>query len=485
MSKLSPFMIIDIGSYTISFTIYESLSRLLNPLVSRHARASLGEGVLATGNIQAANFEKARFAFEQALLHAELHSIPRKRIYCLATAALRMAKNGGDIVQNLEQEFKVDVRILSGEEEAHYAATGIISEYPDAHGIIGDLGGASLELSLVENRAVDKTQSLGFGHLTFHEVSSNRKEVKKLINKGLLTVPWVNRDRTPCLYLTGGAWRTIGRLYMSLNDYPIENVHHFKMKPFDAYNFFDSLASLLPGEGNGMPDVHPDRQERMSVVALLALQLMRASHPQKVVFCANGLRHGYAYDLLSDDQKQDDPLEIGIRTMAPAAPKGKKIIKWLNDLLKYQDNIVQKLVSAAAFMCDISKGEHPKYEAIHAFERASRWPFMGISHGERVFLGLILYVRYGGNLESPKCAKFLELLSPDYRKQAEYFGHALRLACVLAEHNEEYLASTSLTPGEEGLFFERPDTLLFQDNEILELLDLVNTYYLTTKPRAA
>lgn len=486
MVNSKPFMIIDVGSYTISFTIYESLSRYLKPLTSRHIRASLGEGVLKTGKIKPENIAKARHAFQQAFVNAQLRKIPNQNVFCLATAALRMAKNGSEIIAQLESEFNTKITLLSGEEEAYYAALGILSEYPKADGIIGDLGGSSLELSWVEKGKVEKMHSLGFGHLTFQEISANRKEIKNFINQGLLTVPWVNRDRTPSLYLTGGAWRTIGRLHMSLDQYPIENVHHYKMKSFDALNFFDSLASLLPGEANGLREVDPDRQERMSVVALLALQLMRACQPQKVYFCANGLRHGYAYSLLNDVQKQEDQLEVGIRELGPQSKRGEKVLKWMSSIIKYQDDVVQKLVSAAVFMCDATVSDHPKYQALHALEHSARWPFMGISHGERAFLGLILYVRFGGKLDNPGCSKFVELLSPEFRELAEYFGHALRLACLMSDHDEKYLTKTSITPSEEGLVFKRnEEELIFQDDDVQDLFNRMNAYYLATKTKAA
>ena len=70
-------------------------------------------------------------------------------MFAIATAAAREAKNGPEFIRQAELILGQKVRVLSGEEEAHFSALGIVSGYFDADGIVGDLGGGPFELVAV------------------------------------------------------------------------------------------------------------------------------------------------------------------------------------------------------------------------------------------------------------------------------------------------------------------------------------------------
>lgn len=485
-AKHAPHMVLDVGSYTISYTIYESLSRNLVPLFSRHFKAHLGEGVLTTGFIQPENIEKAHHAFQQAMARAKMYGIPGDHIHSLATAALRIAQNGADVVAHLDQEFGTKTRILSGEEEAHYAALGIASEYPGATGITGDLGGASLEFTYLEKGEVQEKASLAFGHLTFQDVVSNRKDVKQLIDQGLMTIPWLNRSGVPGLYLTGGAWRTLGRLHMAVHNHPIENPHYYTITPFDALNYFESLASLRPDETDGLPEVSLDRQPRIPIVSLMLMRVMKACMPKKLYFCAHGLRQGFMYSLLNDGEKGKNPLDLAIEKLKPLSPRGLRIQKWVGDVAEYEDDTVCRLVGAACYLCDISQLDHEKYRPLHALLRSARWDFLNITHGERAFLGLVLYCRYGGKMTDRAAKPFVDLLAPSYRPRAEYYGHILRLACLLSEGPKDLLDSLSLILTSDNARLEGADgSPLFEDAELTKSLSKIRAYRVQNRPQVA
>ncbi|TIM83476.1 MAG: exopolyphosphatase, partial [Mesorhizobium sp.] len=66
-----------------------------------------------------------------------------EHMYVLATAAAREAVNGPDFIHRAEDVLKTEVQVLSGRQEAHYSALGVISGFHPANGIAGDLGGGS------------------------------------------------------------------------------------------------------------------------------------------------------------------------------------------------------------------------------------------------------------------------------------------------------------------------------------------------------
>src|SRR3546814_5651840 len=87
-----------------------------------------------------------------------------QNLQCVATAAVRDATNGGDFIA-AAAEAGLDVRLLSGPEEAEAAGCGVLSAIPDAHGIPVDRGGGSLELAEIATGAVGRCASFPLGVL--------------------------------------------------------------------------------------------------------------------------------------------------------------------------------------------------------------------------------------------------------------------------------------------------------------------------------
>ena len=88
----------------------------------------------------------------------------------LATAAVRDASNGAEFVRALEARMPgVPIRILSGAEEARFSADGLFMGFPAADGVLGDLGGGSLELVRVGGGRALRAASLPIGAIRLAE----------------------------------------------------------------------------------------------------------------------------------------------------------------------------------------------------------------------------------------------------------------------------------------------------------------------------
>jgi exopolyphosphatase/guanosine-5'-triphosphate,3'-diphosphate pyrophosphatase len=60
-------------------------------------------------------------------------------------------------------EAGLEIRVLSGEDEARGAALGVIAGAPASEGVVGDLGGSSLELIRIECGQVGSGVTLPLG----------------------------------------------------------------------------------------------------------------------------------------------------------------------------------------------------------------------------------------------------------------------------------------------------------------------------------
>src|SRR5690606_22634041 len=119
-------------------------------LYNEKSASTLGRGVAQTGVLAEASMANAIKAIRRFALVCRLMEVGE--IHAIATSAVRESRNGPDFTREVEEIIKVPVRVLTGAEEAHFAALGVVSGMPDFSGIVGDLGGGSLELAMVRGR---------------------------------------------------------------------------------------------------------------------------------------------------------------------------------------------------------------------------------------------------------------------------------------------------------------------------------------------
>ena len=94
----------------------------------------------------------------------------------MATAAAREATNGAQFIARAEKALGCDIKVLTGKEEARYAALGVIAGIPDADGIAGDLGGGSLELIDIKDGKLREGITLPLGPLRLMDLSGGSIE---------------------------------------------------------------------------------------------------------------------------------------------------------------------------------------------------------------------------------------------------------------------------------------------------------------------
>jgi exopolyphosphatase/guanosine-5'-triphosphate,3'-diphosphate pyrophosphatase len=138
---------VDIGSNTTRLLVAEIADGHLHELLSQRAFTHLGAGREPDDSIPAAKITQLAHVVASQVRHAR--EIGSHRIRVVATAALRSAVNRDALVAAVEQAAGVPVAVLSAEEEARFAFTGVTRMLPHAPvGEVGvvDVGGGSTEL---------------------------------------------------------------------------------------------------------------------------------------------------------------------------------------------------------------------------------------------------------------------------------------------------------------------------------------------------
>ncbi len=235
---IRPVSVIDIGSNSIRLVVYEGLSRSPAVLFNEKVMCGLGKGIDATGRMDEESVERALKALHR--FHALSKQARATSMYVLATAAAREASNGPAFIEKAEAILGHKVRILTGEEEAYYSAMGIVSGYHDPDGVVGDLGGGSLELVDVSGTKIGKGITLPLGGIRLFEHSNGsltkaRTWVRKFMKNSAVLRTGTRRT----FYAVGGTWRSIAKLHMEIRDYPLHMMQGYEIS-------FDEAMALLP-----------------------------------------------------------------------------------------------------------------------------------------------------------------------------------------------------------------------------------------------
>ncbi len=180
-----PQSVIDIGSNTIHLLVGRVRDGAVLPINSERLSARLGTGVDKTGRIEEARLRVALETVELFVRVAALYGAPSPVI--VATSAVRDAENGADLVGAIRALTELDVRLLSGEEEASLGFKGAMSAVgTSGRGpvMVVDLGGGSGQLVVGDGSArrpkLEISLPLGTNRITERYLAHDPPKPKEL-----------------------------------------------------------------------------------------------------------------------------------------------------------------------------------------------------------------------------------------------------------------------------------------------------------------
>jgi exopolyphosphatase/guanosine-5'-triphosphate,3'-diphosphate pyrophosphatase len=359
------------------------------------------------------------------------------------------------------------VRTLTAAEEARLSALGVIAGDPEADGLMGDQGGASVELVVIDKGRPGRTALLPIGPMQLLQESRGDIEAAEELLKRRFDPPdWFSEVAGKPFYAVGGAWRALAKLHMERTNYPLHVVHGYTLRRREAEDLASLVARLGPDEIRSLSRRVRDRAETLPFAALAMKRLLGLLRPRRVVFSAFGLREGQMFSLLPEAERARDPLIAACEDLAlytgPFGIRGEELLAWTDVLFKQEEANDRRLRLAACLLSNIGWREHPDFRAEQAMERVIRMPIVGVDHQARVFLGLALFARYKGNIRSPLVRRVRGLVKAEEGERAVVIGRALRLAHTVSAGVPAALARTRLeqsrreltlvlAPGAEGL----------------------------------
>src|SRR5262249_14825345 len=308
---------------------------------------------------------------------------------------------GAEFVAEVERRCRVRVSMISGEEDARRSAEGVLSGIPEAEGLMGDLGGGSLELVALDRGKLCAHATLPLGPVRLMDsMVDDLEAARAVIDRHLDGVGWLEGLKGRTFYPVGGAWRTLARIHMDQTGYPLHVIHHYSIARRQAEALARVLGRLSRRSLSSIPGLSKRRLETLPFAALTLERVLRLAKPDRVVFSAFGLREGHLFATLPATERAKDPLISACTEFAEAEARfgvlGRVLQDGIDPLFAGDDAEVRRLRRAACTLSDIGWRDHPDYRAEQAFTRILRLPIAGIDHKGRVAIALAVFIRYGG-----------------------------------------------------------------------------------------
>ena len=432
-SRLKRIAVIDVGSNSVRLVVFDGMARSPAYFYNEKVLCGLGAGLGETGRLNPEGWAKALATLHRFTALASRMEL--SGIIAVATAAVREARDGPAFCDQVEAETGLQLHVASGAEEARLAAKGVLLGWPEAEGLVCDMGGASMELAQVSGGEVHACATAPLGPLQLADIPEADKR-EKAIRKGVKALRKAVSETTPRLFLVGGSWRAIARLDMERTGYPLKVLHGYEPPLGQLLETLAWIRSRDQAELSELTGTSPARLSLIPLAGEVLTELVKRIAPGRVAVSAYGLREGLLYRQMPEPMRLLDPLIEACRHMELASARnpgfGEALYRWLLPFFADRTPAEHRLILAACLLHDINWRAHPDYRAELCFESVTRANIAGVDHAERVFLGLALLNRYKAAAPVEEVARYGKLLTAERAAEASVLGRAMRLGAMLS-----------------------------------------------------
>jgi exopolyphosphatase/guanosine-5'-triphosphate,3'-diphosphate pyrophosphatase len=410
------------------------------PIFNEKVLAGLGAGLDRTQTLP----EKGRFKALAALRRFRLllNHMELKDARVVATAAIRDASDGPEFVREVERiGFRCEV--LSAGEEVRLAGEGVLSGIPHADGVVGDLGGGSLELVGVGAGQTGGGLSLPLGVLRLDSSPDGERTARKALRTALQGSPLKDRARGRTFIMVGGSWRALARIDMLATDFPLPITHEYRMKPARAKELRKLMRVLDPRLSSAAA---PARMATAPVASMLLELLVEELEPAQLMVSAYGIREGLLFSKLKPAERKIDPLIEEARHAGggehPFGQHGDLLDAWIAPLFDDEPGM-RRLRLASCLLADVAWQANAGFRADRAIEMALHGNWVAVSPAGRVIMAQALSASFGRDrLPDTRLAS---LCKDDELKRAQTWGLAMRLGQRLSGGVGSVLKRSSLS----------------------------------------
>ena len=298
---------IDVGTNTVRLLVVEGESpEGLQILYEEQIITRLGEGLTRGQSFHPEAMSRTLAAVHRFAEAARAQGV--EEIHVVGTSALREARDRDTFAQALHQATRLDLRVISGEEEARLALLGTRwgVEIPSRF-LLMDIGGGSTELIVAEGETIHAVLSLPLGvvHLTesflsqdpvaWHEYDAMVREIRSRL---LPALPSLVAHLPAPLVGTAGTVTTLAALDLALPTYDRQRVQGHRLRRGAIERLLWRLGTLPVAQRAALPCLEPGRADVIIAGIAICLEILEVAGTDELIVSDYGLREGIVLDLI-------------------------------------------------------------------------------------------------------------------------------------------------------------------------------------------
>ncbi|OPL08771.1 MAG: hypothetical protein AVO33_09350 [delta proteobacterium ML8_F1] len=225
-----------------------------------------------------------------------------EEIHVLCTAAVRQADNREVFIERVKAQVGLDLRVLSGEEEAYYDYLGVINAMDLEDALIIDIGGASTEIIWVKDRRLEKSVSLPYGSVNLTDRFASIKDQERryrqaelFMKKTIKGLDWIKKTKKLPIIGLGGSIRALGKVDRNRNGFPIRNLHNYRMTAREVQEIFEMIGQKNEKDLSQIEGINSKRADVIALGLMPLKALLSIVKSSEMRISGNGLRDGYFY----------------------------------------------------------------------------------------------------------------------------------------------------------------------------------------------
>ena len=452
---------IDLGSNSVRFVIYEiSKTGSYRLIYQEKESVRLSENMWGTHELTKEAMERSLRALKGFVHMAD--AMEANTIKAVATAAVRLAKNGDAFIESVKERTGLDLECIAGEEEARLGFLGVINTIGLKDFIIFDLGGASTEITLVRNRYITKSVSLPIGALTLTGTYQKGDEytpkeldkLTKVVKKTIKEHTWLRNVKLPLLGI-GGTARNIAKMDQRKLSYPITKLHNYEIPYHRFHEILEEVKGKTLEERKKISGLSSERADIIIAGLTIVEELFNYVNTKTLVVGGCGLREGLFYDYyglhyLGGNSIIDDILVHSAENVLLGMTKHELVhAKYITDLaIKLYDELepfhradknTRRCLIAASLLHDIGKRINYYSHARHGCYMLVNSNLYGLSHVEQAFSAFLVMNSHGLTPKEYKNFLYGKLLDQEQRLLGQKISIILALAEALDESHEQFI----------------------------------------------
>ena len=404
--------VIDVGSNTARLVLFDTTaSGGLRSVFESKEVPRLIQGVRRDGSLTADAIDRGVAAMRR--FARQLEASGRPTTVAVATSAVRDAPNGEKFLSRVRSETGLEIRTLSGSEEARYAYLGVAAAWQLDNDLVVDLGGGSLQAASTRDGQLSRVVSLPLGALRvtqrflLHDPPKAREldALREHVRDEFAGLPALHRETR--LFGIGGTIRCLARVLIEIEEYPLSLVHGYTIRARQLPELEEVLAGIPNRRRREIAGISSHRADVIVAGIITVEELLRATGQKSLIVSGTGIREGIALETIGASLPASTET-LTYRSVTAAArafgfslshgEEVRRVATQLFDLLARRRGFRgedRAALQVAAWMHDVGSvveiWRHPRHSS-YILRHAA---ILGLSHREILLGALAAYLHEG------------------------------------------------------------------------------------------